>query len=593
MTNRNPFMSIASFVCIVVAMMGTNMVPSCAFSQTDADDQGLQQLLVKAAQLDNELRQIANVGEQILIQKQIIDCYDLAIVGLKKGNPEFLLGSALEESKDDLITNALRNLQQSSLQKSFELSRMLQTAKRYPETVPVLESVVGSSEALYGKDHVRSLEYNIKLRVAQWLNQAEESQRAKWHGAIEAKARAMQAFRSQDFAGASSAFQQGIDLLEEIGQRESMAYGEALANYAELLSANGKLDEAETLFVKAIEVNDQLFAKNGSVNANMRRSFSELFRRQGQHERALEVLDEADEIYLATGSENSLDRAISLYLKGLNLHFLHKNDLATTTFMDTIGTLKEIGEGNNPLVPALEQAVYQSYQAVTDVTEPPASVATQAVEIAQSMFGDEHSENINWLNVIAKTKKSIGELENSLAIYQQVKLLLERTAEFEKQVSFVNCLSEMAGLEYRLGKMDQAILLAERATELAEAISGTESMFYANRAQNLSTFYAINGDQEKAEAIFKVLLPYLKKVMGESNVEYLRVLNDRAENFARSEQWQAAIQQWIEIKQLQQGNNQVPKGDCVRILESLQMAYEKTGNEEAENGIKEELKSIK
>ncbi len=440
---------------------------------------------------------------------------------------------------------------------------------------------------------MRSIEYNIKLRVAQWLNQAEETQRAKWHEAIEAKARAMQAFQSQDFAGASNAFQHAIELLEEIGQLKSMAYGEALANYAELLSANGKLDEAETLFVKAIDVNDRLFAKNGSVNANMRRSFSELFRRQGQHKKALEILNEADEIYLATGNEKSLDRAISFYFKGLNLHFLHEDVLATAIFMDSIGTLEEIGQGNNPLVPALEQAAYQSYQAINDVTEPPASVATKAVEIAQSMFGQELSESIDWLRVIAKIKKSVGELENSLAIYQQVKSLLERNVGFEKQVSFVNCLSEMAGLEYLLGRMDQAIVLAEQATKVAEAISGTESMLYANRAQNLSTFYAINGDQEKAEAIFKVLLPYLKKVMGESNVEYLRVLNDRAENFGRSEQWPAAIQQWIEVKQLQQGNNQVPKGDYRRTLESLQMAYKKTGNKNAENIIKEELQKLK
>ncbi len=133
MTDCNPFRSIAALAFIVVALMGTVIVPSSACTQTEIDDQGLQQLLVKAAQLESEFRQVADVEAQILLLKQVIDCYDSATVGLKNGEPEFLVGSALEEAEAELITNAIRNLQQSSLQKSFELSQLLQTAKRYPE----------------------------------------------------------------------------------------------------------------------------------------------------------------------------------------------------------------------------------------------------------------------------------------------------------------------------------------------------------------------------------------------------------------------------------------------------------------------------
>lgn len=593
MTDHNPPGIMAAFVCAVVIITGMVVVPASAHAQVDTETQGLQQLLVKAAQSDNELKQAADVEQQILLQQQVIDCYDSAITGLNEGKPGFLTGSALQGADAEAITESTNNLQRHSVRKSFELSQLLQNAKRYSESVAVLESVVDRSVLLFGEGHVRSLEYKIKLRVAKWLDKADETQRAKWGLVLAAKARAMQAFRSQDFAGASSAFQEAIDGLEEIGLQQSMAYGEALANFAELLSIHGKLDEAEALFVKAIQVNDKLFAKNGAVNANMRRSYSELLRRQNKHESALELLDEADEIYRATGNEKSLDRAISFYLKGQNLQFLKKDGLATTTFMDSIRMLKETGQSNSQLVPALEQAVYQSYQALNDVNEPAVAVAAKAVEIAQSVFGDESPECINWLVLIAKTKKSTKELENALAIYQQARTLLEMKAGFEQRVSYVTCLSEMAGLEYLLGKMDRAIDLAERATKLAEAISGTESMLYASRAQNLSTFYGINGDQEKAEAIYTELLPYLKKVLGESNVEYLRVLNDRAENFARSEQWQAAIQQWIELKQLQEGNSQVPQGDYVRTMESLQTAYEKTGNKDAANQIKEELKNFK
>ena len=517
-------------------------------------DEGLQAIFAKAAQFNNQFQQATTVDEQIEAQQKIIECIDSAIQGLEKADAEFLKGSALEGASTEDIEATLNNLRQNSLQRSFELSQLFQRARKYDEGIVVLKGAINQCVKLHGEKDIRSIEYRLKLRVLEWLSGADESNRAKWDSVTEAKARALNAFQSQDFESGSKAFQNAIDLLEELGLQESMAYGEALANFAELLSSSGKLNEAETMFVRAIEVNDQLFEKNGSVNANMRRSFAEFYRRQGKHEKALPLLDEADEIYRSTGNEKSLNSAIAQYFKGLNLQAMSNDSTATMTFMNTLQMLQETGQSNTQLVPAIEKAIYQSYQTVQKVNESAAAIGREAGEIAQATFGADSPQVADWLMSIARSRKSLGEQEIALATFHEAKTRMEAAETIQAPRTLLNCLSEMTALEYRLGRTDQSILLGEQAMSLAESIDGTNSMLFASRAQNLSTLYTLNGDSEKAEAIFKTLLPYLKKELGESNIGYIRVLNDRAENFSRSGQWEAAIHQWNEIRQLQMSN---------------------------------------
>lgn len=567
------------------------VISNGAFAQSA--DEGLQGIFTKLAQLNSQFQQAKTLDEQIEAQQQIIECFDSAIKGLEYGDADFLKGSALEGAPREEITATVNNLRQNRPQKSFELSQLFQKARKYDDGIRVLKDAIDQSDKLSGEKNIRSIEYRIKFRVLEWLSAADESNRAKWDSVTESKARALDAFRTQDFEAGSKAFQQAIDLLEELGLENSMAYGEALANFAELLSASRKLDEAESMFVKAIEVNDQLFEKSGAVNANMRRSFSEFYRRQGKHEKALPLLEEADEIYRSTGNENSLNRAVAQYFKGLNLQSMNNNATATTTFMNTLQMLRETGQTNTQLVPVIEKAIYQSYQTVQKVDESASAIGREAGEIAQATFGANSPQIADWLMSIAQTRRSLGEQEIALATFREAKSQMEAAETVQAPRTLLSCLSEMTALEYRLGRTEQSIELGEQAMRLAESIDGAESMLFASRAQNLSTLYTLNGDSEKAEAVFKSLVPYLKKELGESNVSYIRVLNDRAENFSRSGQWQAAIQQWIEVKQLQMANEQVPKVEYIRTLESLKKAYEQTENQEAGKQIEEELNNIK
>ena len=529
-----------------------------------------------------------SMDSRIRLQKKITELDTEVIAGLTSGAKSFYDGSPKDRK---IILDAFQN---ALIKDRFRLSQTYQSAGKYAEGVSEVERTIALSKSVLGDDHWRTREYHLKLGVAKWLKQADASKLADWKQCIEARRVANTALSKRDYAAAIESYDKIISKLKELKLTETMRFGEAVANQAEVFRRAGKPQQAEQAFEEAIRVNDKLFNKRSPTNANMRRSFGDFLRQNKKYEKALSILSEAEALFVATGKARSLELGYTLFLKGLCQIETNQDPAACKSLLRSHRMFSDLRQSRlSNLMGQVKTSLFKVFARTNAAKEDPAKIAVNAGAIADSIFKNDTESSAQWLALIAESLQQRNQSKDAIGVFSEARTRFEKLGDHKNRIDYIECLTNLAAASYRGGALDDAIEYAKQATNFAGKAKGRQSMFFAYRAQNLAVFLTIKGKHEEAEKVFAELIPVLKTNLGTRNAGFLRVLFDRAANDLKAGKIQQAIARLSEIKTLHEQMPNRSKADYLRVLQNLKSAYEKNGDQAKADQMQELIDKVR
>jgi len=275
----------------------------------------------------------------------------------------------------------------------------------------------------------------------------------------------------QELALAIEYFSKAADLQKELGFEEDFA--STLNNLAYLYDSQGRYDQAEPLYLQALELRKRLLGEDHPDVAQSLNNLAGLYYSQGRYDQA-EALDlQALELRKRLLGEDHPDVATSL------------NNLA---------------------------GLYYS-QGHYDQAEP---LYLQALELRKRLLGEEHPDVATSLNNLALLYYSQGR-------YDQAEPLLVQALELRKRLlgqehpDVAHSLNNLAGLYYSQGQYDQAEPLLVQALELRKRLLGQEHPDVATSLNNLALLYKSQGRYDQAEPLLVQALELRKRLLGQEH----------------------------------------------------------------------------
>ncbi|MDJ0733398.1 MAG: tetratricopeptide repeat protein [Nostocaceae cyanobacterium] len=214
-----------------------------------------------------------------------------------------------------------------------------------------------------------------------------------------------------------------LELQKELGLEED--YARSLNNLALLYKSQGKYEQAEPLYLQALELTKSILGENHPNYARSLNNLAGLYYSQRKYEQAEPLFLQALELTKSILGENHPDYARSLN----NLAGLYsdqgKYEQAEPLFLQALELTKSIlGENYPDYARSLNNlaGLYKS-QGKYEQAEP---LFLQALELTKSILGENHPDYANSLNNLAGLYKSQGKYEQAEPLYLQALEIFEQ-----------------------------------------------------------------------------------------------------------------------------------------------------------------------
>ncbi len=256
-----------------------------------------------------------------------------------------------------------------------------------------------------------------------------------------------------------------------------------LNNSAYLYVYQRKYGEAESFFVKALEIIQKSSGKDHPNYATLLNNLAELYRDQGLYDKAEPLYQEALEII-----ETSLGKSHHDYVALLNnLAELYRDqglyDKAEATLKEALEIRKKALGENHPLYVAFLNNLGTLYKAqgLYDKAEP---LFKEALEITEKSLGKDHPSYATMLNNLAALYKDQGLYDKAEPLYQEALEIKEKSLG-KDHPSYANSLNNLAGLYQTQGLYDKAEPLYQEALEITEKSLGKDHPITQRVRENL------------------------------------------------------------------------------------------------------------
>ncbi|MBD2353788.1 tetratricopeptide repeat protein [Tolypothrix sp. FACHB-123] len=273
-----------------------------------------------------------------------------------------------------------------------------------------------------------------------------------------------------------------VELQKELGLEKDLAT--SLNNLAALYDSQGKYNQAEPLFIQALDLLRRFLGDEHPDVAISLNNLAELYRSQGKYSQAEPLLIQAKDLRRRLLGEEHPDFATSL------------NNLAE---------------------------LYRS-QGKYSQAEP---LYIQALNLRRRLLGEEHPDVATSLNNLAALYDSQGKYSQAEPLYIQA-LDLWRRLLGEEHPDVATSLNNLAGLYDSQGKYSQAEPLYIQALELRRRLLGEEHPDFATSLNNLAGLYDSQGKYSQAEPLYIQALDICERQLGENHPNTITV----SENFA-------------------------------------------------------------
>ncbi len=332
-----------------------------------------------------------------------------------------------------------------------------------PEVRAELMDLMGSVYLDLGltEDADPLLRVSEDLRRAQFGEQSAESltsrlHRGRWHHAV------------GDYAQAEATFESLLRTLSDAGVGEVSQHAEALGALGDLRYDQGRIDEAEDLFRRALEIRREL---HGDEHPQVATGLNDL----GV---ALYARGELD------AAEVPLRQALELHRRLLGANHPH---LAIT--LSSLGVLR------------LAQADH----------EEAAELLESALEIRRVLYGDEHPSVAQILNNLGELCRRRGDLPAAVE-YLSEALEIIRKIQGINHPAYADGLSNLARAVQMRGDGDAALDLYRQAVAATRRAYGADNKKLAFILRNLGDALIGQGDRGQAEKVYEEALTLSRRL---------------------------------------------------------------------------------
>ena len=296
---------------------------------------------------------------------------------------------------------------------------------------------------------------------------------------------------------------------------------DAIKNLGILYADQGKLDEAEKMYQRALAGKEKVLGAEHTSTLGTVNNLGLLYWDQGK-------LDEAEKMYqrALAGKEKALGAEHTSTLETVNnLGNLYqrqgKLDKAEKMYQRALaGKEKALGAEHTSTLETVNNLgnLYQR-QGKLDKAE---KMYQRALAGKEKALGAEHTSTFETVNNLGALYRTQGKLDEAEKMYQRALAGKEKVlgAEHTSTLGTVNNL----GLLYAdQGKLDEAEKMYQRALAGKEKALGAEHTSTLETVNNLGNLYAVQGKLDEAEKMYSRALTGFQKALGPSHKKCQRV----------------------------------------------------------------------
>ncbi|KAN0070367.1 TPR-like protein [Elaphomyces granulatus] len=306
-----------------------------------------------------------------------------------------------------------------------------------------------------------------------------------------------------------------------------------------LLYANqGKLDEAEKMYQRALQGYEKAWGPDHTSTLNTVNNLGALYKSQGKldeaekmYQRALQgkekawgpdhtsTLDTVNNLGTLYADQGKLDEAEKMYQRALQ----GKEKAWGPGHTSTLGTVNNLG-------------LLYADQGKLDEAEKMYQRALQGYEKA---WGPGHTSTLNTVNNLGILYKSQGKLDEAEKMYERALQGKEKawgpdhtsTLDTEKawgpdHTSTLDTVNNLGVLYADQGKLDEAEKMYQRALQGKEKAWGPDHTSTLDTVNNLGTLYADQGKLDEAEKMYQRALQGKEKAWGPDHISTLNTVNN-------------------------------------------------------------------
>ncbi|MEM8640686.1 MAG: tetratricopeptide repeat protein [Cyanobacteria bacterium P01_G01_bin.54] len=206
--------------------------------------------------------------------------------------------------------------------------------------------------------------------------------------------------------------------LQAAQDRDQTALATMLNNLAELYRVQGKYEQAEPLFLQALEIRKKVLGEDHSDVALSLNNLAALYYGQGKYEQAEPLFLQALEIRKKVLGEDHSDIAITLNNLAELYRAQGKYEQAEPLFLQNLAILKKVLRGEHSYMAHSLNNLALLYEAQGKY-EKAKSLFLQALEMRRRALGEEHPYMAHSLNNLAALYESQGKYEQAEPLYLQ------------------------------------------------------------------------------------------------------------------------------------------------------------------------------
>jgi tetratricopeptide (TPR) repeat protein len=315
----------------------------------------------------------------------------------------------------------------------------------------------------------------------------------------------------------------------EVKQRlggEHLDIALSLTHLALLYESQGKYEEAEPLFLSALEMYKRLLGEEHLDVAASLNNLAELYRSQGKYEEAEPLYRSALEMYKRLLGEEQPHIATILNNLALLYYSQGKYEEAEPLYRSALEKRKRLlGEEHPNVATSLNNlaGLYHS-QGKYEEAEP---LYRSALEMSKRLLGEEHPDVAGSLNNLAALYRSQGKYEEAESLHRSALEMYKRLLG-EEHPDVATSLNNLALLYESQGKYEEAEPLFRSALEMSKRLLGEEHPSVATSLNNLARLYELQGKYEEAEPLYRSALEKRKRLLGEEHPSVATSLNNLA-----------------------------------------------------------------
>jgi tetratricopeptide (TPR) repeat protein len=365
-------------------------------------------------------------------------------------------------------------------------------------------------------------------------------------------------------------------------------YADALSGLAMVYASQGKHEDAEALFKRALAIREKALGAGHPDVAHALNALAIVYEKQGRYgdaeahyKRALAIDEKALDPSHPDVSQILNNLAVVYRLQGKygDAEALYKRALA----------LREKALGTNHPDVAQTLNNLANLYATQGRYEDAEAFFKRVLAIQQEKLGKDHPDVTRTLNNLAIVYDSQGKYRDAEVFFKRALAIKEKVlgaTHFE----VAQVLNNLA-VVYRLqGRYGDAEALCKRALEISEKALGASHPDVSAMLNNLGIVYEMQGKYSDAEGLYKRALTIKEKALGANHPDVAKNLDNLASLYARQVKYaeaEAFFRRALAIEQEKLGKDHP---DVARTLSNLAILYKAQGkNSDAEALFKRAL----